>query len=197
MHRLPLLTCCLLLALPALAEDTGPKINFDDSAANLEGWSAVYRSGDMAGGGSGFSYKKATAWETPFKISLVREGAASDPACLAWEFTEACERAQLRAPQAQVPEGTLTVRITAKIQAPDEVGAGSISVHTYGKDGKWVHPASPGARGKTEPGAEWQEVVAEQVNSGDLGTVAFALEFNEVTAAGKVLVDDISYEFIR
>lgn len=186
------------LATP-LAAQTGPeflaKYNFENIPAYVPDW----------GAGHGSTYKPATGWKTPFKVSLDSANPHAGDNALRFELLESSEKEKLvhgpaikiAAPaDGAVGERKLVVRLFVRSSGVTGKGVG---VRVLERDEKNASIRLLGNKPSLIPvpdSADWVELEAEGSLHSRTRSVTFMVVAYQTEAPAIVWIDDVSLELL-
>ena len=191
---LPSLLALIVMGLPARAENPEllAKYDFEEIPAWIPNWGAGFQN----------SYKPATGWKSPFKVSLCPENPHSGDNALRIDLLESADGEKLvHSPAITIPappEGALPRKVTIRafVRTADlEEGGAGIRVLERGENGASLRlletqkslipiPESP----------EWTELTAEGTLHTQTRSITFMVVVYQPIAPATVWIDDVSVE---
>ena len=195
------LSPALAVAFAALASfasaQTAPglvaKYNFEDIPTWIPDW----------GAGHGSTYKPATGWKTPFKVSLDSENPHAGANALRFELLESSEKEKLvhgpaikisPAPADRPGDRRISVRLFARASGLTGKGAG---IRVLERDEKGASIRLLGNAKSLIPlanSADWTELTAEGVLHSRTASITFMVVAYQAEIPATVFIDDVSIE---
>ncbi len=171
--------------------------NFEGIPAYIPNW----------GGGHGSTYKGATGWHGPFKVSLDKEDPHSGDNAICVEVTEAAAgEIIVHSPPIALPElaegetragAKIIVHAFVRTKGINEGEAG-LRILEKNKDGKSLGLLKDKKSFVTIPeNPEWNELTFEGELRGGTSTIIFMMAANAQQVPAFVWLDDISIEYVK
>lgn len=193
-------SACLALALfsasSAFAQSTTgllAKYGFEGIPVYVPDW----------GAGHGSTYKPATGWKTPFKVSLDGDNPHSGANALRFDLIESSEKEKLvHGPAIKIPaapadrpgERKVVVRLFVRSSGVTGKGAG---IRVLERDEKGASIRLLGGKNTLVPvpaAADWVELQAEGVLHSRTASITFMLVAYQSEVPATIWIDDVSLE---